>query len=72
MEVEEVAKVLEGEQVTEVVREDTRQVAMVEEALGRLEQVTQAELWGRTRSSAGWRKTDAWFLPPPAILGPCR
>ena len=48
-------KVLEGEQVTEVVREDTRQVAMVERALGRMEQISQAELWGRTELLAGRR-----------------
>ena len=48
-------EVAKGEQVTEVVWEDTRQVAMVEEALGRLEQVTLGELCGRTELLAGWR-----------------
>ena len=59
-----------GEQVTEVVSEDTRQVAMVEEALGRLEQVTLGELWGEQNSwLAGVVLLAFLVLLPPFMPG---
>ena len=55
------------EQVTEVVR----QVAMVEEALGRLEQGTLAELWGEQNSWLAEVVLLAFLVVlPPFMPGP--